>query len=122
MHKITPESIVYEVLKMLSGSGEISPKLFHFGQTRYDTYNWQIRQMEKAQDYITPDGTKFEHLKFVNRSGGGGTHIPKTIRLSKEYPFIYASVGAHPDEIGILNDEWMEKMSSASLTKTFLMS
>ena len=99
MHKITPESIVYEVLKMLSGSGEISPKLFHFGQTRYDTYNWQIRQMEKAQDYITPDGTKFEHLKFVNRSGGGGTHIPKTIRLSKEAfdSHILDHVGLTPD-------------------------
>lgn len=84
MHKITPDSILYEVLKMLSGSGEISPKIFHYGQTRYDTYNWQIRQMEKAADYITPDGTRFNHLKFVNRSGGRKTNIPKTIRLSKE--------------------------------------
>ena len=38
-----------------------------------------------------------------------------TIRLAEQYPFIYAAVGVHPDEVGTLDEEkfsWLkEKLS-----------
>ena len=55
---------------------------------------------------------KEKNIGHIINVGASMAESLESIRLSKEYPFIYASVGAHPDEIGILNDEWMEKMLS----------
>ncbi len=38
--------------------------------------------------------------------------LTTTIQLAKQYPFVYAAVGLHPDEVGGLNDEVMERMHS----------
>lgn len=53
---------------------------------------------------------KEKNIGHIINIGASMAESEESIRLSKEYQFIYASVGAHPDEIGILNDEWMEKM------------
>lgn len=34
----------------------------------------------------------------------------RTIALTQEYPFIYGTIGVHPDEIGDLNEESFERM------------
>ena len=34
----------------------------------------------------------------------------KVIALAKEYPFVYAAVGIHPDEVGVLDEEKFAKM------------
>ena len=34
----------------------------------------------------------------------------KVIALAKEYPFVYAAVGIHPDEVGSLNEETFAQM------------
>ena len=34
----------------------------------------------------------------------------KVIALAKEYPFVYAAVGIHPDEVGCLNEENFAQM------------
>lgn len=34
----------------------------------------------------------------------------RTVELMEKYPFIYGAVGAHPDEVGALNEEWIQKM------------
>ncbi len=44
------------------------------------------------------------------------TGIESTLALTKEYPFIYGTVGVHPDEVRELNEEtfaWMRKQSKA---------
>ena len=36
--------------------------------------------------------------------------VKSTLKLAERYPFMYAAVGVHPDEVGELNDEnfaWM---------------
>ena len=36
----------------------------------------------------------------------------KSVELAQQYPFVYAAVGVHPDEVGTLNEEtfsWLEK-------------
>lgn len=55
---------------------------------------------------------KEKNIGHIINVGASMTESEESIRLSREYPFIFASVGAHPDEIGILNDDWMEKMYS----------
>ena len=40
----------------------------------------------------------------------------KVIALAKEYPFVYAAVGIHPDEVGSLNEETFAQMKELEVT------
>ena len=48
---------------------------------------------------------------IVNVSASLGS-VKSTLALAEEYPFIYAAVGIHPDEVGELNEEnfaWLKE-------------
>lgn len=34
----------------------------------------------------------------------------RTVELMEKYPFIYGAVGVHPDDVGALNEDWIQKM------------
>ncbi len=34
----------------------------------------------------------------------------RTEALMEQYPFIYGAVGVHPDDVGVLNEDWIQKM------------
>lgn len=54
-------------------------------------------------------------VEYVVNVGASLNSTAETIALAEEYPYIYAAVGVHPDEVGNLDDEKLEWLKS--LTK-----
>lgn len=82
--------------------------------------NTKIFESHAHYDDEQFDEDRQELLKSMNANGVGmivnvGASLKgceNSIALSKEYPFIYAALGVHPDEIGDLNEEtfkWLKK-------------
>ena len=46
----------------------------------------------------------------ILNSGASWDSVTEVVELAQEYPFMYAAVGVHPDEVGALNDERFEYM------------
>ena len=71
----------------------------HYDDEAFDTDREAI--LEQCQR----DGIEY----IVNVSASLKT-VKSTLKLAERYPFMYAAVGVHPDEVGELNDEnfaWM---------------
>ena len=60
-----------------------------------------------------------EDLLLSMEAGGVGTIVnvsasyescEKVVKLAEKYPFVYAAVGVHPDEVGALNEETFARM------------
>lgn len=48
----------------------------------------------------------------IVNSGASWDSVTEVVELAHKYPFIYAAVGMHPDEVGDLNDERFEYLKS----------
>ena len=44
----------------------------------------------------------------ILNSGASWKSVTEVVELAEKYPFIYAAVGLHPDEVGDLNEERFE--------------
>lgn len=57
-----------------------------------------------------------EHnVGFILNVGATLDGCKSSVEFARKYPFMYAAVGVHPDEVGALNDEtfaWMEELLS----------
>lgn len=51
-------------------------------------------------------------IGYVVNVGASMKGARESVRLASRYPFVYAAVGIHPDEVGCLNDERMEELRS----------
>ena len=55
-----------------------------------------------------------EHnVGFILNVGATLDGCKSSVEFARKYPFMYAAVGVHPDEVGALNDEtfaWMEEL------------
>jgi len=48
----------------------------------------------------------------IVNSGASWDSVTEVVELARKYPFMYAAVGVHPDEVGDLSDERFEYMKS----------
>ena len=48
----------------------------------------------------------------IVNSGASWDSVTEVVELAHKYPFVYAAVGMHPDEVGDLNDERFEYLKS----------
>ena len=48
----------------------------------------------------------------IVNSGASWDSVTEVVELAHKYPFMYAAVGIHPDEVGALNDERFEFMKA----------
>ena len=60
------------------------------------------KDREKMLEYVTANGVE----KIIN-VGASFKGAEDSVKLAKKYPFIYAAVGIHPDEVGELDEEKM---------------
>ena len=47
-------------------------------------------------------------VEYIVNIGASMASSERSLKLAKKYPFIYAAVGVHPDEVGELNEEKVE--------------
>lgn len=80
---ITPESLVYEILELISFSTEVSPKLFHqCRRTSYDMYMKTVRYV-LTRNYTYYDRTKAHHLDNIQALTLVGNGASKSLRLTE---------------------------------------
>jgi len=48
----------------------------------------------------------------IVNSGASWDSVTEVVELAQKYPFVYAAVGMHPDEVGDLNEERFEYLKS----------
>ena len=71
----------------------------------FDTHaHYDDRQFEEDRDEILKSMEENGVSTIVN-VGASLEGCKKALELAKEYPFIYAAAGVHPDEVGALNNE-----------------
>lgn len=71
----------------------------------FDTHaHYDDKQFDEEREEILNAMTEGGVGTIVN-SGATLASCKKTVELADKYPFIYASVGVHPDEVGTLNEE-----------------
>ncbi len=71
----------------------------HYNDEKFDA------DREELLAQMAPAGI----TRIVNM-GASLQDVEASQRLAEQYPFIYAAVGVHPDEVGALNEEKMEWM------------
>lgn len=55
-------------------------------------------------------GMKDAGVEYIVNVGASMASSERSVALAEKYPFIYAAVGVHPDEVGELNDEKIEQL------------
>ena len=55
-------------------------------------------------------GMKEAGVEYIVNVGASMASSERSVALAEKYPFIYAAVGVHPDEVGELNDEKIEQL------------
>ena len=55
-------------------------------------------------------GMTAKNVEYIVNVGASMASSKRSIALAEKYPFIYAAVGVHPDEVGKLDDEKFEKL------------
>lgn len=55
-------------------------------------------------------GMAAKNVEYIVNVGASIESSKRSIALAEKYPFIYAAVGVHPDEVGELDDEKYEKL------------
>ena len=55
-------------------------------------------------------GMKEAGVEYIVNVGASMASSERSIKLAEKYPFVYAAVGVHPDEVGELDEEKFAKM------------
>ena len=55
-------------------------------------------------------GMKDAGVEYIVNVGASMASSERSVALAEKYPFIYAAVGVHPDEVGELNEEKIEQL------------
>lgn len=55
-------------------------------------------------------GMKEVGVEYIVNVGASMSSSERSIKLAEKYPFVYAAVGVHPDEVGELDEEKFEKL------------
>lgn len=79
----------------------------------FDTHtHYDAEQFDK--DRVELLSSMREHnVGFILNVGATLDGCKNSVEFARKYPFMYAAVGVHPDEVGALNDEtfaWMEEL------------
>ena len=51
-----------------------------------------------------------QNVEYIVNVGASMASSERSIKLAEKYPFVYAAVGVHPDEVGELDEEKFEKL------------
>ena len=54
-------------------------------------------------------------VEYIVNIGASMASSERSLELAKKYPFIYAAVGVHPDEVGELNEEKLQQLKEWSM-------
>ena len=54
-------------------------------------------------------------VEYIVNIGASMASSERSLELAKKYPFIYAAVGVHPDEVGELNEEKLQQLREWSM-------
>ena len=78
----------------------------------FDTHaHYDDKQFDKDRDILL-SSMKEKGVGIIVNSGASLESCKKTLELTDQYPFIYAAIGVHPDQVGELNEEtfaWLKK-------------
>ena len=55
-------------------------------------------------------GMREQNVEYIVNVGASMASSKRSIRLAEKYPFVYAAVGVHPDEVGELDEEKFTKL------------
>ena len=55
-------------------------------------------------------GMREQNVEYIVNVGASMASSERSIKLAKKYPFVYAAVGVHPDEVGELDEEKFTKL------------
>ena len=71
----------------------------------FDTHaHYDDRQFEEDRDQLL-SSMKDNNVDTIINVGASLEGCRRSVELAEQYPFVYAAVGVHPDEVGELNDE-----------------
>lgn len=71
----------------------------------FDTHaHYDDRQFEEDRDQLL-SSMKDNNVGTIVNVGASLEGCRRSVELAEQYPFVYAAVGVHPDEVGELNDE-----------------
>ena len=59
-------------------------------------------------------GMKDAGVEYIVNVGASMASSARSVALAEKYPFVYAAVGVHPDEVGELNEENFEQLRNWS--------
>ena len=55
-------------------------------------------------------GMREQNVEYIVDVGASMASSERSMKLAEKYPFVYAAVGVHPDEVGELDEEKFEKL------------
>ena len=55
-------------------------------------------------------GMREQNVEYIVNVGASMASSERSIKLAEKYPFVYAAVGVHPDEVGELDEEKFAKL------------
>ena len=55
-------------------------------------------------------GMREQNVEYIVNVGASMASSARSIKLAEKYPFVYAAVGVHPDEVGELDEEKFTKL------------
>ena len=55
-------------------------------------------------------GMREQNVEYIVNVGASMASSERSIKLAEKYPFVYATVGVHPDEVGELDEEKFTKL------------
>lgn len=76
----------------------------------FDTHaHYDDKQFDEDRHEVLSGLAENDVKKVVNISADWNS-IEKTVELTRQYPFVYGAVGIHPDAVGELTEERLEKL------------
>ena len=55
-------------------------------------------------------GMREQNVEYIVNIGASMASSKRSLELAKKYPFVYAAVGVHPDEVGELDEEKLQQL------------
>jgi len=76
----------------------------------FDTHaHYDDDAFDKDRDELL-SGMREQNVEYIVNVGASMASSERSLKLAEKYPFVYAAVGVHPDEVGELDAEKFEKL------------